>query len=273
MSGPGTTLIFRRDAGSGLVVGFPGAPGDPTFWDNARAAYTAEGNAVNVEAHGAFLADAAAVLDALTGAAPITATGVLFPQATVAPLPSFFASPTQCPILGRGSDAAGLRAMVTDARTSADEERKAQAEYALAMAGVMRRMDGDRRVAAPERTGGLVQVIAVAGVIVGVAAVDLYFSHLERVAQIESDRAERLARERIAAAARAYTERLRQRAITGTMPPPSEVETAVREERQQRARTEWDELARTVAQGAGGLATAGMWAVGLWLAWKVFGKE
>ena len=68
-------------------------------------------------------------------------------------------------------------------------------------------------------------------------------------------------------------ERLRQRAITGTMPPPSEVETAVREERQQRARTEWDELARTIAQGAGGLATAGMWAVGLWLAWKFFGKE
>lgn len=273
MSGPGTTLITRRDAGSGLVVGFPGAPGDATFWDTARAAYTAEGNTVSVEAHGAFLADAAATLDVLTSAALLTATGATFPQATVAPLPSFFASPTQCPVVGRGSDPAGLRTMVTTARASGDEEQKATAEWALAVAGVMRRMDGDRRVAAPERTGGLVQVIAVAGVIVAVAAVDQYFSHLERVAQIESDRAERLARERIAAASRAYLERLRQRQITGTMPPPSEVEQAVREEREQRARSEWDELARTVAQGAGGLATAGAWMLGLWAAWQFFGKD
>lgn len=273
MSGPGSTLILRRDAGVGLVVGFPGAPGDPSFWDNARAAYAAEGNTVNVETHGAFLADAAAVVDALVLPDVITATGALFPQATVAPLPSFFASPSQVPVLGRGSAAATLRAMTDAARASGDEERKLRAEYALAMAGVMRRMDADRRVAAPERTGGLVQVVAVAGVIVGVAAVDLYFSHLERVAQIESDRAERLARERIAAASRAFVERLRQRQITGTMPPPSEVETAVLEERTQRARSEWDELARTVAQGAGGLATAAMWAVGLWAAWQVFGKE
>jgi len=274
MSGPGNTLITRRADVAGLTVGFPGAPGDPTFWDQARASYTAEGNTVAVETHGAFLADAAAMLDVVAGSALLTETGATFPHASIAPLPSFFASPTMVPILGRSSAPELMRTMVTDARASNDDERKERAEYALALAGVMRRMDGDRRVApTTERTGGLVQVIAVAGVIVGVAAVDLYFSHLERVAQIESDRTERLARERIAAAVRAYTERLRQRQITGTMPPPSEVETAVREERQERAWSEWDELQRTIAQGAGGLATAGMWAVAAWAAWQMFGKE
>lgn len=111
------------------------------------------------------------------------------------------------------------------------------------------------RVAATERAGGWVGAAIVAGSVVTAAlCFRQYLAHLESVEVIQSASAERVARARIAEAGQDYAARLAQLRATGSMPPPSAVETAVAADVERRAASEWGDFWQGAERTAKGVS-------------------
>lgn len=276
--------LIIRASDAGRVVGWPGAPSDGSAIGAARAAYLAEpGARVSADAAGAYLADCAATLDLLVKPeqymvrrGETSEVEYIFPRARIASLGTLLAGPTDVPVVGMQSAVDVLRTLDPDA-VGLDAHVRDLRFYALAQANLLRELDADPKVQT-ERTGGIIEVIAVAAVIVAVAALDEYFSHLDHVAQVEADASVRRTREVTAAASRDAAERVRV-AISrtppgrpidwGAMPPPTANEQAARGQIEQRAQSEWSVLSRTIAETTSSLVTLAEWGAVAWVGYQL----
>lgn len=286
MTGAAAELVTRAE-GSGLLVGWPGAPGDSEAFPHYLAEYenSTEGR-VSSYAAGAFALDTAVQLAVLTS--PETylrrveggAVAVVLPTQTVAPLPSFFASPTAAPVVA--VDGAALAAL--DPTTATSDEEKWRRVYALNAASTLRAIGAAPTVASERAAGAIPLVVSVLGVVLCGGVIAGVFRHLERVAQIEADADVRRTQAVAAEATRQRIESMRivaERTPAGQpidwsqMPPPSATDEALRQQLSQRAQSEWQRIAsefgRGVAQTGSSIATVVMWGGALYVAWKIFG--
>lgn len=152
-----------------------------------------------------------------------------------------------------------------------------RATMALAQISVLREVvttaaarDAATRAAAAERSVGWIGAAIAAGSVVTAAlCFRAYLQHLESVETIQSAERERVSRARIAQAGQDYAARLAQLRATGTMPPPSAVETAVATEVQDRARSEWADFWQGAERTAKGVSKYFIAALALGVALKV----
>lgn len=287
MSGEVTTLALREESGGALAVGWPGAPGDTEYFTHQLATYANSTEAtVPVLAHGAFGLSVASQLDVLANPARYitrTATGEAvetFPTRQIAPIATFFASPTQVAEIGTGTSLDVLRGLDPNATT--DPVEKWRRLYALSASATLDAMARDAtRDATP--VAGFPALVAVAGVVVVVAGFVGWMHHLENVAEVEAEASVRRERELRAAATRDALERMRQTVAAtpagqpvdwSRMPPPTANENAAREPVQRAAESEWQRIARAASEGLGraatGLSTAVMIGGALFIAYKIF---
>lgn len=102
-----------------------------------------------------------------------------------------------------------------------------------------------------ERAGGeILTALVVGSVIVAGIAFDAYIDRLRTLDQLQVESAERVARARIAQAGQDALSRIAQQRATGTLPPPTPLETAVAGEQAQRARSEWGDFWQGAARAA-----------------------
>lgn len=134
-----------------------------------------------------------------------------------------------------------------------------KATMALAQLSILREVVttvSARETARAERAGGWIgPAVAVGSVVLLGFAFKAYLDHLQDVETLQSAERERIARARIAQAGQDFAARLAQLNATGTMPAPSAAETAVAQEVQQRAQTEWSTFWQGAAQTAGKVGT------------------
>jgi hypothetical protein len=214
--GANVRVVFTRAA--------DGTP-EPAFFATLRRRYSEEPDVptVPLASEAAWLLDVCAIADAIANPMKLTRTegGELrldagTPAKVGTSLPTSFARTPRVALPAR------LGAPTTNAL---EVERR---DYAAAVTGLVRltvTTAADRRVTVA-RSSAFVQALIVGGVILATAAVELYFDHLDSVEEMRIASADRIARERIAAAARAYTSRLETFRRTGTMPSASALEAA-----------------------------------------------
>lgn len=273
-------IVRRNRTGGGVVVGFPGWTGDRSYFAQQRALYASSSEPrVPVEAHAAFGAELAAVLDTIGLTMPLQPAGgdtsaapaFAFPTSSVPRLAGFTQAVTTAPVIGRAYNSTVMRQAADVWRNASDAAAKERAGYTLACGRVLRSMADDAvRLDASRAAGELLTVLAVAGVIVAVTGLEAWFAHLDHVAEVEAATTERAARAQIAAASADYSARLAAHAQNPSQPmaPPSANETAARDvvARAAQEQSDWASLVRE----AGTAAKWGTAAVVALLAFKMF---
>lgn len=243
----------------------------PVWWRATVARYASESGAtIPAEVEAAWLCEAAAVTDrlidpALARSVPPSA-GVKLPARVFGARGSLTRGEVSALTTVAGRTWAEVRAAAVADPASASAEvlrEVTRVEMMLAQVSIMREVVSgarSRAVTVGTAAGELFTVLAVGSVIVLGIALDEYFDAVRNADALRSAADERVARARIAQAAQDFRARLEALRTTGTMPPPSALETAAAADVQRRAQSEWDNFWRGAAGAAQGIGKGAIFA-------------